>query len=243
MRPGKRRFGVLCGLAAVLCLIVGTALTSAGAAPGGQVQVALDGAGFTDRPAGPLLDMSGLVPGTAASADVGVRSALDAPAALRLRMIAVHDDEHGCTTAEARVDHSCGTGNGELGDSLVFTLDAAKSPTGTYRPTWTGTAAQLERGIDADVVVPAGADRWLHLTGSLPASVTDVVQSDGFTFTMRIELFGHHGAAGVTVGPKHPASGTGGLAFTGVSIALLASGGAFLLAAGVLVLSRSRLHD
>jgi hypothetical protein len=227
-------------VAAVVCLVAGLVLPSpADAARNGVLQVALPGGPFTSAPAGPLLDVDSLVPGGSTSQVLGVRSASTGAGELELRFLAVHDDDNGCTSPEAVVDTSCGTGGGELGTALRFALAVADAPDGTYVRTWSGTAAQLERGIDAHTVVTRGADRWVRLSATLPGSTGDEVQSDTFGFRLRVELAASQAFEAVTIGPAGSGgstSGGGPLALTGTAGVLLLAGAVLLLLAGGMVL-------
>lgn len=236
----RRRWGLAALAAALCCLVLGVLLPpSADAAAGGRVQISLPGKSFTARPSGSLFQVGGLAPGTSTSALLGVRSGFGGDTTLRLRLLDVHNDDNGCTAAEARIDHSCGVGGGDLGTAVVFTLATSKSRSGTFATAWTGTVAQLQQGVATDVVLRAHAQRWLRVTAALPAAVGNEVQSDTFGFRLRVELEAASGVAGVSVGPRtsHGASGHGvdSLAYTGASVALLTLGGALLLVAGLLI--------
>lgn len=223
--------------AALLCVLGGLLVpASANAARNNAVQVALPGHGFTATPAGPLLDVSALVPGAGTAAVIGVRSGSTADQELLLRFVAIHDEDNGCTPPEAAVDRTCGTGGGDLGSALRFAVAVAGTPDGPYTPTWAGTAADLARGVDAGTGVHRGADRWVRLSAVLPGTAGNVVQSDTFDFRLRVELATASQIDAVTIGPAGAASeGAGPLALTGAPALLLIAGGLLLVVAGAML--------
>lgn len=241
MTTRLHRAGVVLVVSAGLCLVAALLLPSAVAARSGLVQVAVNGEAFTSTPTQPLLDVNGLVPGRSSTGRFGVRSGLASAGSLRLRLIEPHDDDNGCAPPEALVDKSCGTGGGELASALVVGVDVAATPTAAATRVWTGTAAQLERGVDTLVGVPAGGQRWVTVTATLPGSVGNAVQSDTLSFRTRIELATTAGVAGVTTNrPGTHSSGTAGLAVTGSSRVALVVAAALLVAGLAALLAGSR---
>ncbi len=242
-----RRFALLSALLAVLCLTLGVVWSGSAGADAGKVLVSVNGAGFAAHPAGPLLDTAGLAPGQSVSATLGVRSGFGVGVKLSLALIDVHNDDNGCTAAEAQVDVTCGSGQGEIADRLVMTIQRATHKTGPYRSIWTGTAAELEHAVGVDAAVPAKGERWLTMTATLPAAVGNVVQSDTLTFGVRVVLSGngatgssavdaaHSGVDGIHVGDQPDSAGTNALAATGFSIVLFVIGSVALVGAGCLM--------
>lgn len=231
---------ILLGSAAT-CLLAGLFLPqSAGAARDGGLQVALPGQGFAG-PSGDAFDVRALTPGQSASLVLRVRLPVHVGGELWLRFIDVHEDDNGCTPAEALVDRSCGLGGGELGGALTFAASSASDREGTYTVRWVGTVADLQRGADIGMLLPNAA-RWIRLTAALPTSAGNDVQSDSLAFRLRVELQTTQGVAGVAVGPGGTSHDHGGLplAYTGVSTALLVLGGLMLLSAGALIATQSR---
>lgn len=240
----RQRGSALVTAAAILCLLIGAFGANAAADDNGKVQLSVGGRGFTANPVGPLLDTSGLAPGTSAAATLGVRSRFAVATELSVRLTHVHDDDNGCNPAEAAVDSTCGAGQGDLGHAAVATLEVATAERGSYRPVWRGAAERLVGGVAAGLTVPGHADRWLRLTVAVPPQVGNVIESDTFTFGLRVVLAGNGASGGSGVGGVdtggHSGNGTGGLAATGFSTVLFVSGGALLLLAGAMLLGAGR---
>lgn len=246
-----RRTALLLALAALLCLIGGAwGAGTATADRNGKVELAVGGRAFTAQPEGPLLDTAALAPGVRIRAVLGVRSRFHVRTGLSLRLVDVHDDDNGCPPAEARVDRTCGTGQGDLGRAVVLTVDAATSPAGPFRQVWQGAATGLGTATPVAVVVPAMGDRWLRITASVPATEGNAVQTDTLRFGLRAVLQGEgaRGSSGVDgaragdSGHGHSGAGSGvlGLASTGLSTALFVIGAGLLVAAGAVLLSAGR---
>lgn len=227
------RFGMLLRGSAAVCLLAGLFLPhTTGAAPDGGLQVKLSGKTLAGR-TGNAFDVQALTPGESASVVLHVRAPVQVGGELWLRFLDVHDDDNGCTPAEAPVDRSCGLGGGELAQALTF---AASSAVGVK---WSGTVAEIERGADIGAL-PATAGRWIRMTATLPAAAGNEVQSDSLAFRLRVELHTTHGVAGVTVGPGRSSPKPGPLARTGVPTGLLVLGGVLLVTAGAMIARRSR---
>jgi hypothetical protein len=255
-RRWTARWDVRLLVLALGCLIGGLGWAGSVRAAGDDaVQVAVGGAAFTDHPAGGLLDVSGLAPGGSVSVTFGVRTSATVPESLALTSVSTRNDENGCGAAEAAVDHTCTGRTGELGLELAFTIVAGLGPSGPYRQVWQGSAAMLGGGVGTGVSVAAGADRWIRLTATVPASAGDEIEGDAFLFALRVQLTGSApGGGGVTIGAGHqPASGgvagtgahagrghaggvvLGGVSLTGRPLALFLAGAALLGGAGALL--------
>ncbi len=261
-RPWTTRWGVRVLVLALAGMAGGLAWAgSVQAAGDGAVQVAINGAPFTDHPAAGLLDVTGLAPGSARSATFGVRTAATAAESLSLRVLTTQTVEDGCGAAEAR----CTGSTGELGLELTFAIAEAPSSSGPYHQVWHGSAATLGGGVATGVSVAAGADRWIRLTATVPTAAGNEIEGEAFRFALRVQLTG--GGAGVTIGEGHgpvsggvggPAGGAqpggahsgsahaggvviGGVSLTGAPLAVLLAGAALLGVAGsLLVLSGRR---
>jgi hypothetical protein len=244
----RRRAGLLLGLIAACCLLAGLFGSGpASADRAGKVLLSVGGGSFDTHPAGPLLDTSGLAPGVRVTNTLGVRSRFDVATKVSLQLVNVRDDDNGCVPPEARVDSTCGTGNGDLGRVLIVSVDEATAQHGTYHQVWQGNALRLINTIGLPVQVPGGADRWLRFSAAVPSTVGNVVESDTFGFGLHIVLAGHgqHGGSGVggkhTGGHHHGSSGGhGGLAATGFELVLFVVGGLLLIAAGAVLWSAGR---
>lgn len=241
----RRRIGALLAVLAAACLAGGAMRASAAPPAQPKIELAVGAASFSAAPSGPLLDTRTLAPGVSISADLGVRSGFDVATAVSLQLIDVHDDDNGCTAPEARVDTTCGGGQGDLGHALTMTVAAASAQSGAYRPVWTGSAETLAGNTAIGLHLPKGAERWLRITASVPASVGNVVESDTFRFGLQVTLAGSgrsasSGIAGVHTA-HHPSSrGSEGLAATGFETVLFLIGGVLLVAAGVALLGGGR---
>jgi hypothetical protein len=242
----RRRTGLVLAMIAALCLLGALfGPTPASADRNGKVELAVGGRAFTSQPTGPLVDTSTLAPGIGVSTTLGVRSRFDVATKISLQLTNIRDDDNGCGAPEARVDDTCGIGQGELGHHLVVTIESANVQHGAYQPVWTGTALKLATTRGLDLAVPGNADRWLRLSVSVPAGVGNVVESDTFRFGLRVMLQGNgvsggSGVAGQHTGHHGSSSGTGGLAATGFSTVLFALGGVLLIGAGAVLLSAGR---
>jgi hypothetical protein len=243
-----RRAGLLCLVLAGLCLALGLAWPgNAGADGSGKVLLSVDGAAFSAHPDGALVDIAGLSPGESVSGRLGVRSGFGVGVRLSVGLIDVHDDDNGCTTAEARVDATCGARQGELADRLVMTISSAAQATGRHRVVWTGSAKQLEHAVTLDGVLPAGGERWLSVTAALPAAVGNIVQSDTLTFGVRVVLAGngvrggsavdgtHTGIDAAATGDQPAGHGVDALATTGFATVLFLVGALALIGGGCLL--------
>lgn len=245
-RPGRAVGLLLAGaLACVAAALAGPGEALASDAE--TVQVSVGGAAFSSHPTGVLLDVDGLVPGTAASGTLAVRSAMHTGAALTLQLVDTADDDNGCVGPEVALDTSCGPGGGELGRALRFSVAVAGSARGAFVERWSGTGDQLRRAIDARTVVGVGATTWVRLTATLPSDTGNVVQSDTFRFGVRVVLHdvAGSGVAGVAV---HNAPGGSGvdaasgsrLSLTGTPVLLLVGAATLLLVAGGVALTSGR---
>ena len=209
----------------------------------GRLEVDMsDGAGFTIHPQGTLIDTTRLAPGRTATGTMGVRNGSADPADLRLKIIDVTDLDNSCTRAESVVDPACGSGVGQIGSELVFTVALADSHAGRFAETWSGTATQLERGIAVTQGIAAHAARWVRLSVALPMSSGNETETDTFGFAVRVMLQTSFGVEGIQIGGGGVSTdsqgvttqGFLGLPFTGVQAVVLIGAGAFLVACGLL---------
>ena len=238
--------GLCCLLAALL--LPG----SAGAEGPHDVEVSVAGAPFTPDSPQPLLDVSSLAPGEQTSAVLGVRSTMRVPGLLYLRMHGVRDDDGGCVPPERAVDTTCGSGEGDLGHLLGFTVATAPDRQGPYTARWSGSADDLEGTVNTHLNIASGGTQWVLMTANLPARAGRQVESDLFRFALEVIVRGRDGEGASGVGGEHthhPGSSGGGppLAFTGVAVTMLAGAGALLLIVGLLVSltvwRRNRIRD
>ncbi len=244
MSRNVARAALVSAFLAALCIVGAVVAAHSAGAPGDQgPQVSVSGKQFTGNPTQGLFDVSGIVPGGGSDALLGVRAGSAGASKVVLRLIAVHDDENGCRPAERRTDRSCGTGAGELGDALVFTVSTASTSAGTYRQVWRGTVAQFKRGADTDTVLAPRADSWVRVRAMLPTGTGNEVQSDGFRFGLRVDVVDGLGTEGVSVGTGSGGAHSGatsGVSATGLPLALLLAGAGLLVACGALLAGSAR---
>lgn len=236
------RVSVVAWLVAVVCLAFGFLLPGvAGAEHAGNVLLSVDNAAFTPTPTGPLFDTSELVPGRSLGASLGVRSGFGVGTKLTLSLIDVHDDDNGCTPQESIVDTTCGKGQGELGATVVITIDFAPKQAGPYRTVWTGSPDQLVQSVAVDPAMPAKGERWLRITAAVPPDTGNAIQTDSIDFGVRAVLSGNGANGHSDIAGEHTASGgahhtnsdgVGALAVTGVSVVLFVVGALSLVVAG-----------
>ncbi len=243
---GRRAVGAVSIVVSVIALLTGVLIgadPAGAAAQSGRLEIDMsDGAGFTVSPHGALIDTDRLAPGRAAAGTMGIRNGSSDPADLSLQVTDVTDRENGCTAAEKLVDRTCGVGVGEIGRDLIFGLATSNTRTGTYWPSWSGTAAQLKRGVLVTQAIAPGTAQWVRMTVALPMSSGNVTQTDTFGFAVRVMLQTSFGVEGIQVGggavspDSHSVMTQGylGLPFTGVQGVLLTGIGAFLVACGLL---------
>jgi hypothetical protein len=247
-RLGLAMIGTACVALVVAILMPG----QANAAGGGHVTINVVGSGdgFTPTPTGPLVNTAGLIPGHSSSGTMGVHNGFDQPSDLLLRLIDVSDDDNGCTPPEDAVDPSCGSGQGDLGADLVFTVTVATSENGAYVPSWTGRASEIEGGVVVARSLAAGAAQWVRVDVKLPFSAGNAVQTDTFGFGVRVVLQNSSGVGGVQVGPTGTPQGVGpnssgqdglNLPFTGTRVALLFGAGMLALLGGLVLLAGARI--
>jgi hypothetical protein len=247
----RRRLGLLLSLIAGLCLLGGLfGPGTASADRNGKVELAIGGRPFTSQPTGPLVDTSRLAPGIGVSATFGVRSRFDVATTMSLQLTNIRDDDNGCGAPEARVDTTCGKGQGDLGHHLIVTIAEAPTRDGQFHQVWQGQALQLTKILSLGVQVPGNTDRWLRLSAAVPASVGNIVESDTFRFGLQLVLAGNGVSGGSGVAGQHTgngngghsgsSSGIGGLAATGFGTTLFVTGGVLLLIAGAVLLSAGR---
>jgi hypothetical protein len=213
----KRLRGIVAGVFVAACAIalsLGLA-APASAAPGGvEIDIVSQGAGFTASPVGPLLDMDRLAPGAATSAVLGVRSTESGAADFAIQFVNVTSDENGCTHTELAEPGGCGPGAGQLRGALTASLAVADAALGPYQQIWTGSAADLEAGVQFASGVRSGVARWVRVSLGLPTSVGNEVQSDQYHFSVRIAAQYADLAGGGTTG----SGTTAGAAVAGVSV-------------------------
>lgn len=243
-----RKLGILGVLAAFACLglaLLGT--NSASANRNGKVQLSVQGAAFSAHPVGPFVDTNRLAPGRGFHGLLGVRSRFGVATRLSLQLTDVRDDDNGCPPPEARIDATCGRGQGELARHLRVTVSAAAVPGGSYSRVWSGRASALERSATLHLRMPAKADRWLRISGEVPRNVGNIIETDTLHFGLQVVLAGSgvHGGSGVngqrTHGGHRPASSwSSALADTGVATDLFVTGAALLVGFGALLIYAGR---
>jgi hypothetical protein len=250
----------LAGLALCAALIAVVTHPGIAGAAGSHVQIDVvgSGEGFVAQPTGPLVDTSGLAPGRSASGTMGVRSDFADSTDLTVELVDVADDDNGCTHAERAVDDTCGRAQGDLGADLVFTLAVSDSANGTYLRSWTGRAAQLERGVAVTQAVAAGAETWVRLDVDLPSAAGNETQTDTYGFGVRVVVQSDSGGSSVQIpggsgadsggsGGARDASGTStsghsGLAFTGFQVAMAIVVGGLLVAGGAVLVGGAAMR-
>jgi hypothetical protein len=99
---------------------------------------------------------------------------------------------------------------------------------------WSGSVAQLEKGVVLARSIPPSGSRWLRLDMSLPAAAGDDLQSDRIRFGMQVMLESAAGVYSAEVGRPSAVDGLRALALTGGPLLLMAAGAAGLLGCGVL---------
>jgi hypothetical protein len=245
--------GAACGaraactaLVALIVVVLATMLipgTAGAATRSGRLEIDMsDGAGFTLSPHGALIDTTRLAPGRTTSGTMGIRNGSAGPADLSVQVTDVTDRENGCARAEKLVDPTCGAGAGEIGRDLIYSLATSDTRTGTFSPSWSGSAAQLERGVLISRAIAAGTARWVRMTVALPMSSGNTTQTDTFGFAVRVMLQTSFGVEGIQIGgggvstdsPGVTSQSYLGLPFTGVKAAMLIGVGALLVACGLL---------
>lgn len=243
-----RKLGIVGVLAALACLslaLFGT--NSASANRNGKVQLSVNGAAFSAHPDGPFVDTNHLAPGRGFHGLLGLRSRFAVPTRLSLQLSDVRDDDNGCPPSEARIDSTCGRGQGELARNLRVTISAAATAAGHYFRVWSGRASALERSTTLHLRMPAKTDRWLRISGEVPRDVGNIIESDTLHFGLRVVLAGGgvHGGSGVNGqraqgGHRPSSSGSSGLADTGVATDLFVTGAALLVGFGGLLIYAGR---
>lgn len=216
-----------------------------------------DGGHLVLRSSSPVLNLRNVAPGTSATGSVSLDNDSPELADLYLKAVDLTSDDNGCTPAEARVDSSCGDGEGELAEQMVITVSGDQGS--GYEQLWKGSLVQLADGTELTEGVPARGTVDLRVNARLPFESGNETQSDGLTFSLRWTLVADHSEKTATVlgtSFERPGGTTGGngpighvahvlaesLARTGAPLAGLAIGGLGALVAGAFVLRLSRRH-
>lgn len=184
---------------------------AAQAAP--QIELNINGSGFTANPVTALFNLNNLAPGQSNTGTVGVRNPYSDDGTLKLQATNVKNWENGCNGSEhAAGDTTCGGGSdqGELGAALVFSVEVSAGPVGPWTHTWSGSTADLEAVADVHVTVPASSDRYLRMTVTLPWTTGNEVQSDSIAFDLRVNLTSNAGTGGGVIPGGGGAPGNGG---------------------------------
>jgi hypothetical protein len=181
----RRRRPLLATAVAVAAAACGAALSLAGAqsahaSPGG-VEVEVNGtnpsdAAFTATPASPMLSVSGLVPGSTTSGVAGVWNMTSSPASITLQMVD---------------PISVAPPAGELANELVFSIaESSNGTTDPYVTVWSGSAANLQAGVEAIAALPANGKEWLRLSALLPLGSGNETEGNSYTFGLAVVLTG-----------------------------------------------------
>lgn len=217
-----------------------------GAAPAGASG---DGwtAGWTSE-----LTATGLAPGAVATGTVRLANARSEAVEVRVGLRDLLDDDNGCLPQERLSPREdCGVsgelGTGELGDQLRLELEPTDG-----EPVYVGPLSDLEGGLSAPVVVPAGGTATLAVVLSLPGTSTNETMTDRVSFELVMRAGGVDGAvlgaSAATGVPSQgaPAAGEDGalasvLPSTGAAVgAALLLGGVGLLGVGLALWERGR---
>lgn len=173
--------------ALLVALQAGAVMPPAHAAdgPGISFDVAGDGRGFVDDPAGPLLTTDLLAPGYSATGDVRIRNDSADVAELVVQATDVRNDDHGCVRPEIRVgDTSCGVDGGELASWLELTITKDAGSTAA-RELWSGSIEELVDGATLTDGMEPGAVWSLRMTAHLPRAAGNETQTDRIGFDLR----------------------------------------------------------
>ncbi|NYE50405.1 hypothetical protein HDA32_005525 [Spinactinospora alkalitolerans] len=246
--PGRRRaprrietWAAVLALLAALTAAPASGATADAPESAGLVRVGADG---VDAAGMSRLRAADIAPGYSGRWSVTLANDRAEPVAVGVRVEDLADDDNGCTRPEARVDGTCGSGEGELAEHLR--LGVGPEGAGGGRPSGAALGDVAAGSGPRPVTVPAHGRVKVLVDLELPAWTGNEVQSDSVAFTLvwRADA----GPAGETGGGfDGPAAedgvevrsdavggaGTAGLPLTGaaltsllgLSVALLAGGG------------------
>lgn len=182
MRRQRLLRGAAIAVAAALCggTLSLAVIEPAYASPGG-VELEINGtdpgnAAFTASPSSPMLNVSGLVPGSTTSGVAGVWNTTSDPASITLQMID---------------PISISPPAGKLADELVFSIAVSSNgTTDPYSTVWSGSAADLQSGVEAIAALPGNGKEWLRLSALLPLASGNETQGNSYTFGLAVVLTG-----------------------------------------------------
>lgn len=230
-KPGRRA-------AAVLTVAAGF-LLGIGTAPAGAESVAFQVSvsdGGLEIDWGELPGNHNLAPGDVIEAPALLRNDRDTSVRLDLRSEVIADNDQGCTEPEARVDNTCGAGEGELSSHLNMTLNPAQRPRDAIHLDAADGAAAPAVWLDA------GQAREYTFRITIPREVGNVVQTDQAEFRLvaAAEGIGTANTEPVTVAASGGTSAGGTLPFTGANVLPLLTFALALLGAGAALVTATR---
>jgi LPXTG-motif cell wall-anchored protein len=208
------------------------------------VDVLGDSVGFTDDP-GPVLFADNLMPGDSSAGTLLVRNASTEDVTLAITASDVQDVENSCEHSEAdTTGERCDEDGGELSSRLRLMIRHGSEQS------WSGSLAELERGLDIIGGVAANGTLRLELKVELPYSAGNDTMSDSTSFALRLVATGqsspdtvvagvHFGppeSSGLLQGPQLPLPVTGAT----VNLWLLLLAGMTLIVTGGALLMGSR---
>lgn len=220
---------------------------SAWAGDGGSISVN-DGHGWQQDTTAPLFSLGQIIPGWQQVRTFEVRNDGTSPTEVALESTDVTERENGCIHGEAQVDQTCGSGQGELGHALQFSVSVGSATT----PSWTGTLYDLETPVVLSPALPTSGTETVHISADLPFTTGDEVETDTVGFDFRIDaeqdptqVLGetvHRGNSGTVVMSGAEPQSPGQLAMTGIDLLAEIAAGLCLLSAGfaLVVFGRSR---
>jgi hypothetical protein len=155
-----------------------------------------DGSWLTVSGPVPLFDLAALTPGDAGEADLVITNEMPAAARFSLRVVELRSDDFGCSEPEADAgDTSCGQDEGELDDALQLTLREIGADGAASSPLRTDVlSAWATTGLEDAAALGASEQRTYSLSYELPATSTNVVQSDRVSFAVELRLDQANGA-------------------------------------------------
>jgi hypothetical protein len=149
---------------------------------------------------GTLFDTDGMYPGFQMTDEMRITNNTGDAGAIRLRILDLVSDDNGCNTPEARVDTTCGDGEGELAEQVL--LDVQRVDAGGNVVVLAPTILEDVGEVSLGVIEP-GVTIAYHLTWELPITSGNETQTDSLSFDVEIagfSLVGAPAASGVGVG-------------------------------------------
>jgi hypothetical protein len=216
-----------------LLALAGTAGTAA--ASSGQLLIDVaDGHGWVHDSSHPLFHFDKLAPGMSTSASLRLKNDSSSSGTLSVKAIHVHDDDNGCLRQESAAgDTTCGNGGGELGKAIRFAVVCPSMNEG--RPLWSGTIADVEKGVTVAQPLASTAVVELHVVAELPRDAGNETMTDRLAFDLAWTLTSAHSTHTATVRGQ-PLNSDG----NGLPVAKLAAIPPFVGALGLLAGWRRR---